>query len=357
MIEKGRIQYFDILKAISIFLVVFCHIVILKYDGYLDNISMLVCWMAVPCFLLVNVAILLNKKLDLKKHYKKVLLIYIVNIIWKIIYLLFYVCINKFDLVNVSKFDLLKYIFLFGNLKNINTDHFYFIKALLAIYIIFPIIHCSFNDEKNGKKNLGIILIFIIIFTYGINIIEFIVKYIIKDNRMTFTEIKDVFLFGKYAIFLLFFVLGGYIHFYREKIEKIKHRKLICILAICISLILLAVSKYIINGTFQWKGIYLQNGYDNIATCILSIAFFILVQNLSIKNKYLSKVFTEIGSSTLGIYYIHIPILTLFSIYLYRYIYFKGVFINTIKSILVILISYVIIRIIRKIPILKKIVI
>ena len=81
------------------------------------------------------------------------------------------------------------------------------------------------------------------------------------------------------------------------------------------------------------------------------------LRNSSIKNKYLSKVFTEIGSSTLGIYYIHIPILTLFSIYLYRYIYFKGVFINTIKSILVILISYVIIRIIRKIPILKKIVI
>ena len=69
---------------------------------------MLICWIAVPCFLLVNGAILLNKKLDLKKHYKKVLLIYIVNIIWKIIYLLFYMCINKFDLMAVSKFDLLK---------------------------------------------------------------------------------------------------------------------------------------------------------------------------------------------------------------------------------------------------------
>lgn len=354
--ETKRIQYFDIVKTIAIFLVVFCHIVILKNDGYLDNFCMLICWIAVPCFLLVNGAILLNKKLDLKKHYKKVLLIYIVNIIWKIIYLLFYMCINKFDLMAVSKFDLLKYIFLFGNLKNINTDHFYFIKALLAIYIIFPIIHCSFHEEKNGKKYLGIIAIVIFLFTYGINTLEFIGKYLVKDNRLVFNELKDVFLFGRYAAFLLFFILGGYIHFYKEKLNEIKYKKTICIALIGIGLILLVLSKYIINGTFQWKGIYLQNGYDNFGTFMLSIAFFILIQNVSVKNKYLSKVVTEIGSSTLGIYYIHIPVLTIFNIYLYKYISFKGVFANTIKTILVILISYVLIRIIRKIPVIKKII-
>lgn len=59
--ETKRIQYFDIVKTIAIFLVVFCHIVILKNDGYLDNFCMLICWIAVPCFLLVNGAILLNK--------------------------------------------------------------------------------------------------------------------------------------------------------------------------------------------------------------------------------------------------------------------------------------------------------
>lgn len=265
-------------------------------------------------------------------------------------------CINKFDLMAVSKFDLLKYIFLFGNLKNINTDHFYFIKALLAIYIIFPIIHCSFHEEKNGKKYLGIIAIVIFLFTYGINTLEFIGKYLVKDNRLVFNELKDVFLFGRYAAFLLFFILGGYIHFYKEKLNKIKYKKTICIALIGIGLILLALSKYVMNGTFQWKGIYLQNGYDNIATFIMSIAFFILMQNISIKNKFLSKAIIEIGTSTLGIYYIHILILTIFSIYLYTYISFKGVFANTIKTILIILISYVLIRIIRKIPVIKKII-
>lgn len=353
---KERIQYFDILKAISIFLVVYCHLVLLKNDGYLDNVSMLLCWVAVPCFLMVNGAIMLNKNLEIKKHYKKVLLIYIVNVTWKVIYLMFYIIFYKFDIIPISKIDLLKYLFLFGSLKGINTSHFYFINILLAIYIIFPVFHSCFNEEKNGKKYLGIVLIFIFIFTYATNTIEFIGKYIIENNKINLTTFKEIFLFGTYANYLLLFLLGGYIHYYKEKIQSLRYSKIICVLCIGISLIYLALSKYIFNGTFQWQGIYLQNGYSNIGTFTMSIAFFILMQNISIKNKYISKAISEIGSSTLGIFYIHVPILVLSSTYLYKYILFKGVIVNTIKTILVILISYVIIRIIRKVPVIKKIV-
>lgn len=79
--NKETIQYLNITKCLAIFLVVFCHITILKNDGIIDNIAMLFCWICVPCFFLVNGALLFNKELNTKKHYKKILKIYLVNII------------------------------------------------------------------------------------------------------------------------------------------------------------------------------------------------------------------------------------------------------------------------------------
>ena len=46
---QKRIQYLDIIKVISIFLVVFCHFVLLA-ETIPANIFMVACW-SEPCFL------------------------------------------------------------------------------------------------------------------------------------------------------------------------------------------------------------------------------------------------------------------------------------------------------------------
>ena len=356
-IKKGeKIQYLNIIKAVSIFLVVFCHLVILKYDGIIDNICMLVCWLAVPCFVLVNGAILLNKKLDIKKHYQKTCIIYIVNIAWRILYLLIYILCLNFDIQSVSKVDILKYIFLFQNLTPINVSHFYFIEIILSIYLIFPIIHICFNGNADGRKALFMMTIIIFLFTYFINAVSFLGEYVIEDKRISIEGLSNVFLFGKYARFLLLFILGGFLHLYKDRIQSIKGITFICILTIIISLGMLVLSKYLMYGTFEWRGIYIQGGYDKISTFAMSVAFFIVMQNRIIKNKMFSKIIEEIGTSTLGIFYLHIPILVILNQYVYNMIAYKGVIMNLLKTIIVIIVSYMIIRILRKIPILKKLV-
>ena len=71
MQKQGQtIQYLNIIKFISIFLVVFCHVTLLKNNGYMDNLTMLFCWAGVPCFFLVNGALLFRKDLNLKKRRK-----------------------------------------------------------------------------------------------------------------------------------------------------------------------------------------------------------------------------------------------------------------------------------------------
>lgn len=69
-VANNRIKYLDIIKTVSIFLVVFCHVPLLKYDSRIDNIAMLLCWSAVPCFFMCTGALYLNKEWKMEKYIK-----------------------------------------------------------------------------------------------------------------------------------------------------------------------------------------------------------------------------------------------------------------------------------------------
>ena len=68
--ERERIQYLDIIKVIAIFLVVFCHFVLLA-ETVPANLFMVSCWAGVPLFFMVNGALLFTRPLNLKKHIRK----------------------------------------------------------------------------------------------------------------------------------------------------------------------------------------------------------------------------------------------------------------------------------------------
>lgn len=353
--EGQTIQYLNVIKFISIFLVVFCHIVLLKNDGYIDNFTMLLCWAGVPCFFLVNGALMFRKELNIKKHYKKVLNIYIVNVIWRIIYLIIAITILKVNIDNVAKSEILKYTLFFGQLKGVNTGHLYFIEALIGCYLVFPVLYQCYKT-KEGKKCLIILCIVIFLLVYGVNAINFGLKLVIGSDKLSIAGIRNILLFGGNAHYLLFFILGAFLNEEKDRIQAIKGIKWICASIIIISLVGLALIKYSTNQTFKWQGILLTNGYSRLSTFTMSIAVFIFFQGINIKNKYLDKVINEIGYNTLSIYYMHVPILTILCKYVYRYITFRGVTINLLKTVIVIFIIYIITFVLKKIPLIKRIV-
>lgn len=348
--NKKTIEYLNNAKFLAIFLVVFCHITMLKNDGIIDNVAMLFAWVCVPLFFLVNGALLFNKNLDFKKHYKKILKIYIISVIWRIIYLIFSDVILEIDITKISRNTIFKYIFLFGNIAGVNTGHLYFIEALIGIYLIFPLLYINFKNE-DGKKFLIILCIILFVFTYGINATDFLTKLVTETDNFSIKGLSAISVFGKYANFLLFFILGAFLHSKSEKIAKIKRVRIISFIVIILSLVSLIFVKYTINNTIRWEGIYLKNGYERLSTFIMAIATFIFIQNIHIKNKHLQTIINEIGTCTLGIYYTHIPILQIFSKYIYIYILidYRGFTMNILKTIITILIGYCLTKIMRKI--------
>lgn len=95
---------------------------------------------------------------------------------------------------------------------------------------------------------------------------------------------------------------------------------------------------------------------DIARTFTMSIATFVLFQGINIKNKYICKITNDVGYNTLSIFYMHIPILMIFIKYMYKYIKIQVVAVNFLKTIIVIFIIYIITIILKKIPIIRKIV-
>ena len=141
---QKRIQYLDIIKVISIFLVVFCHFVLLA-ETIPANIFMVACWSGVPMFFMVNGALLFTRPLNLSKHIRKTLLIYIVLVLWKLIYLFSIGALCRVPVADFGKNQILLYLFAFGSLEGIGTGHLWFIEALLAVYILFPLFRIAYD--------------------------------------------------------------------------------------------------------------------------------------------------------------------------------------------------------------------
>ena len=350
-----RVKYLDTIKAISILLVVFCHTPILKGNSVVDNVAMILCWSAVPCFFMTTGAIYLNKEWNFKKYIYKLVSIYIIMCIWKIIYLIIYQCIGTINILDISKKLIFNYIFLLNNLPGIVDGHFWFMYAYLSIFIIYPIFNLLFKNIKENKNYIIFILIILFIVTALTYTINLIFEYFHIDN-VQILNIRNNNPFGKYSHMLLYFLIGGILYKY-NLYDRFKNKKIIIricsILFILLGIIGLVIIKKFYNNTFEWQNIYLKDGYNWTSTILLSLGVFVLFQGVNFKFKIFSKVLNEVGKNTIGIFYLHILVLEILRILKPNN---NGSLINLIKSIIVIAICYAIIVIIKKIPFLKKIV-
>lgn len=354
-VENKRVLYLDIIKTISILLVVFCHMPILRKESIIDNIAMILCWAAVPCFFMTTGALLLNKEWNFKKYLKKLMTLYVVICIWKIIYLIFFHCIEKIDMFHTSKKSILNYVFLFSSIQGVNDGHFWFMYAYLSIYIIYPLFNICFKNTKELKYFLIVITIIIFAFSILPQILELGLEFF-KIKNISINSFIKINPFGGYPHMLLYFIIGGFLYrynIYERYVDKKKIIRLLSIFIMVLGTIGLLLVKKNHTGTFEWNDTYLHNGYKWSSTVLLSVGIFICLQGINIKRKTVNKIFSAIGANTIGIYYLHILVLSFIS---NVKIMHRGFAVNSLKTIMVSIICYVIAIVLKKIPVVKKIV-
>lgn len=159
---------------------------------------------------------------------------------------------------------------------------------------------------------------------------------------------------------LFYFVLGAFLFRYKDKIKdffiKYKYRRYIPLLLIILGLSGLMTIKFYFTGSFYWNNIYIEKGYHWVSTAILALGMYLFIQNKSL-TKIEIFMAHHIGTNTMGIYYLHWPMLAAYWKYLNNYfIDYYSVRLNIIKTCIITALCLAIITPLKRIPVVKELV-
>lgn len=344
--NNKRIVYYDILNVLAIIAVVALHC-----NGIVHNFSTnykrawmtsliveCICYWAVPIFLMLSGATLMKyrEKYNTKTFFKKRLLkVMIPLLFWAIIMIIWKYKIGQLKIQDFSVKTLLNIFF-----ANKEEPTYYFMFWILGIYLTMPVLSVFANEKYRNVCWYTVATIFI---THSI------LPIVLKLFKITYNTSLSIQL-GQYLIF----VLLGYL-LSTQSIKK-KYRIISYILGILSVLFRYFMTYYwtTSNNTLN-KTLF---GYAQFHSVLLACAVFIFIKQIDFKNLIKSdkikRCISNIASCSFGIYLIHKIVMYyqihIFSINVYSWEW------RTIGIITTYIISLMIVYVVKKIPILKKIV-
>lgn len=351
MKENTRILSFDIIRIVAILMVVLIHAsapfvvgnlppsVDFIWGNLFDGISRA----AVPLFVMLSGALMLNEK---KQITKTKMIQYIKNILFLLIFwVLFYAVSFEVVIPLVhGKTIALKTLFI---KTVIGHYHLWFLYLILGIYLLTPLLRLFVK-----KENSQYVLYFIglsLLFHFSIPVFNFATNQVLGGGDQ-FISFMDRMNMGFVDPFLSYYLLGWYIS--NHEIAK-RHRIVIYVLGL-MGVLITILGCY----CFTKEGIRVDSIFANSTsfhiffyTAAIFLFIYTFFKNKKIKNLFWHHLIIQLSSLSFGVYVIHAVVL-------------NGVFHNFFKDksaslipimwMIVVILSYVIVFALSKIPYVKK---
>ena len=333
-----RTYYIDVIRVLAIFLVIALHsvsdiIVGIRFYGknswYASIAINVICRAGVPLFLMISGYLSLDNEhtADVTNYYKKRFTRIIPSlIIWNIIYYLFFIIYKNEGFSFQTFFERL--------INNGNAYHMWYVYTLLGIYLISPFLRILVDKLKTNE------------------LIIFFLVTIIASTIIPFINI-----ISPYYIYLFDPLVNGYIGFYvlGYILGKFTIPKMYQYLIYLAGIIGYAIN---ITGNIMFSSnshinLVFNYGYA-LPTYLMASALFVFCKyNLSKSGHIASKkIITHISSISFGIYWIHAGVMTVTQDYFPNTLSPTSVVI--LRFILTLIISASIMTLVKKIPVLNK---
>lgn len=304
--KQVRKSNFELMRIISILMVIAYHILIQPGVFEMSNSSLKLIIKFIECILIVHVNsfVITTGYFQCENKFSFRKFLYLVNITWfyKVIALLI---VLLFDLSSLTILEILK------NLSPINYQDYWFMASYVLLYLVSPILNRVIKTfNKNDFLKVILLLIFIIsilpTFTgqvafynsYGFSLSNFILLYFIGSYlRIYLIESlnkKYNLILKRYLLIIVFFLLAiinTLLYFFGNAISGF-------------NIITKYISELIISSTFS---------YDNPIVILQTVVYFLFFSTLKVENKIINL----LSKTTLGIYLIHNNLLLV--PYFYKY--------------------------------------
>lgn len=348
-----RLYYIDLLESIAIFFVVAYHCANYNYNffpGGEENYkfyfryflrTILSC--GVPLFFFANGYLLLNRKFDFKKHLKKIVKLTILTFLWGVITLFIFMFI-KDEFLSVNHF-----LHIMWYLQEDWNNHLWFMHTLIFIYLFFPLIKIAYDRKREVFYFFTLIAA---ILTFGTTALKLSLSIAYQDRLDDYFE-NLYHLRHIYWHAFVYFCLGGCFYNWKNKLKFLSK------IYINIPLILLSMLGLFAVGVnisyidyHQWDVVW--SGYDTLFTLANVICIFFLCVKYLGKNNLLRKLFYLISVNTLGIYFIHVLFMQFFRPYVSDIETIRNIPCNMAYSLGILFLSLSTAVILKKIPVLRR---
>lgn len=348
--NKKYILYFDLLNIFACFAVVALHV-----NGAVHTFAKTGNWVscmfiealfyfAVPVFFMLTGATLMNyrKRYDTGAFFKKrIFKTFVPFMIWSIIgicWSIFYTKGMKISDINTPA----KFISAVINCKGMGI--YWFFPALFSVYLTIPLFSLVDEDKRIGKKGIFTYLILVYI------VLNVLLPFVCRLTGIQWNSALNAVSCGGYVVwFLIGYLLAN------TDINK-KFRILIYILGLIgfFMYFYLTVQNSFKTGRFDKT----YAGYMNIPAIFMGTAVFVLFKygkwNLIEKHEKAVRVVRNLSSASFGVYLIHYYLKD-FSIRHFG-IDPRSTLYRIVGTFIIYGLSVIIVRVIQKIPVIRKMV-
>lgn len=360
MSKKKKI-YFEILRIISCYWVIFNHTQANGFDMYTQVETQkpvfwvylaisIMCKMAVPVFFAISGALLLTRQESLKDIYLKRVLRFVITIV---LFSFVDYCADIW-VGNTKAFNIMDFIRdVYGNRWNYP---FWYLYAYLAFLITLPILReIAVNMTNRTFKYLVIIhMVF--------NCLWPVVQYLIFTDTV---ESNVHFSFAWIGEYIVFYPLLGYFMEHRFDDEKVDKSLPLLWAANIAGILLSCLATYRKALVMGYMNDEVSETYFMSFVAINCFTMFFSIKWLCRKIAFTEtaqKIICSVGSATFGIYLIHIVVMNKnpwfpkFWDFMHTQVRCNFMLTGLIGSLLVMLIAYVIVLLLKLIPGVKKLI-
>lgn len=334
--QPKRFIWPDFLRGLAIYLVIIIHVSpTLTDNNFLEQIITAFTRISVPLFVMVSGALLLGKSEGYKEFFKKrVSKVLIPWIGWTVISMITVISFQNQPVQSLSEWVQFFHVTF--------LTRYWFIPMLFTLYLLTPLLRIFIKHAKKSDLWYGIVIWFCFIGLFP-----------------TIENFFRIDLFGEANIFLQYsgyFILGYVCSTLKLSSKQEKISIVIFIFALFLTLFFGALD----NGRMR------DYFYSFLSTTVIlqTVSFFLVARSLLLRYdqsipQTTKKVITNIGSASLGIYFVHEIVRN----FLLRVTSFQSFMQNMqtvtqgiVLSFIVFIISFFIVFLLQKIPMVKKIV-
>ncbi len=356
----GRILFVDVMKSLAIFFVLSYHATNYSFDFlrewdnhtvYLRYFYQTLLSCCVPLFFFVNGYLLLNRDLDLKKHIRKILRLILLTGAWAVLDTFFLLLIR-------GGFSSLREFLRGEEWREGWINHLWFIKALIVVYLPFPLIKAAYDKRRDAFYFFTAVAAILTIGNKFINLSASVAARLLLSKNTFYSRnwFDGLNLFqGTYGYSFVYFCVGGMAEGIRSRLGRLGKTW------VCLGILLLSMTSLCAVGVTLsriknelWDPVW--GGYDTVFTFLNVICIYALSAKYEGRGDVLRRAFSVVSANTLGIYFCHGLYNYLLLRHLERVGWAGGVPGNLLITALLLLTSLATALLLRRIPVLKRLV-